>query len=547
MGKNQEYAEKYAEASMEQMRRYGIPASVTLAQGILESSNGQSELSRLGNNHFGIKATKGWLQNGGEYLVYDDDKKDEKFCKYNSVAESYEHHSKFLANGTRYAACFKLSPDDYKGWTEGIARAGYASGSSYAKSLQRIIEANGLDKYDKQVMQGLSNGITSDQLRKQTLANGGTQQNVSSTQTQGTGATAQSQLTPTGEYSFPVERDSFLFITSPFGMRKDPMGSGKQMMHKGIDIKTKSDALLATENNGKVVSVNHNVNTGGGKSVTVEYQRPDGSKVQNVYMHMSSIDVKVGDTVNAGDKLGVSGNTGTRTTGEHLHFGVKNISTDGKTRDVDPAAYLAEIAVKGNISLQALHNGNDLLAKYKSSLPASNAVANANLTGVDTSMSPDDWMKKLLSSEDSGVKFDGGGDPIISMAMTMFSSLMLLATQIDAKNDEEQKERISAALDKREVDLTTLVKGMKECKLTIGNDGRATLSADNGTTKVTRDITNAEMNRLQTILGDDNLSQEGKKIRIAGLVNNIVLSQQVSQNYEQIQQQSQQQQQTISR
>ncbi len=352
-------------------------------------------------------------------------------------------------------------------------------------------------------------------------------------------------MVPTGEYSFPVKRDEFLFITSPFGMRKDPLGSGKQMMHKGIDIKTHSDAVLATENNGKVVSVNHNASASTGKCVTVEYQRADGSKVQNTYMHLSSINVSQGDTVNAGDKLGVSGNTG-RSTGEHLHFGVKNISADGKTRDVDPAAYLAEIAVKGNIGLQALHNGNDLLAKYKADLPASNAIANANAVAQDVSMSPDDWMKKLLSSEDSGVRMPSG-DPIIEMAMTMFSSLMLLATQIDAKNDEEQKERISEALDKKQVDLTTLVKGMKECKLTIDGNGRATLSADNGSTKVTRDITNAEMNRLQTILGDNNLSDEGKKIRIAGLVNNIVISQQVSQNYENIQQQSQSQQQTISR
>ena len=95
MSKNQTYADKYAEAAMEQMKRYGIPASVTLAQGMLESSNGESELSRLGNNHFGIKATSSWLKNGGEYLVYTDDKPNEKFCKYSSVADSYEHHSKF--------------------------------------------------------------------------------------------------------------------------------------------------------------------------------------------------------------------------------------------------------------------------------------------------------------------------------------------------------------------------------------------------------------------------------------------------------------------
>ena len=83
-------------------------------------------------------------------------------------------------------------------------------------------------------------------------------------------------------------------------------------------------------------------------------------------MHLESISVKVGDEVAAGQKLGISGNTGYRTTGEHLHFGVKSISTDGTKRDIDPAAYLAEIAQKGNISLQVLSNGKDLTAQYKS-------------------------------------------------------------------------------------------------------------------------------------------------------------------------------------
>ena len=80
MSKASDYADKYAGAAMEQMRKYGIPASVTLAQGILESASGQSELSRKGNNHFGIKATRNWLDNGGRYLVYTDDRPNEKFC-----------------------------------------------------------------------------------------------------------------------------------------------------------------------------------------------------------------------------------------------------------------------------------------------------------------------------------------------------------------------------------------------------------------------------------------------------------------------------------
>lgn len=177
--------------------------------------------------------------------------------------------------------------------------------------------------------------------------------------------TGTGQAVTTNAYSFPVERKEFLFVTSPFGMRTDPMDADKQQMHKGMDIRCKGDAVLATENNGKVVAVNQNAKTAGGKSVTIEYERADGSKIQNTYMHLSSVDVKVGDKVQAGQRLGMSGNTGTRTTGEHLHFGVAQITADGQKRDIDPAIYLADIAQKGNIKLQALHNGNDLLAKYK--------------------------------------------------------------------------------------------------------------------------------------------------------------------------------------
>jgi murein DD-endopeptidase MepM/ murein hydrolase activator NlpD len=494
MSKNQQYAERYAAEAMEQMKRYGIPASVTLAQGILESRNGQSELSQLGNNHFGVKASKSWLKNGGDYLVYTDDKPNEKFCKYATVGDSYEHHSKILKNNSRYSQCFKLSPDDYKGWTKGIERGGYATNGGYAASLQKIIEINGLQKYDQQVMQemraeGKKFGVEQNARTSATVSSSvSTSNNDEKKQT--------ASQTTNDKYSFPVKRDEFLFVTSPFGMRQDPMDKSKQQMHKGIDIRAKHDDVLATENGGKVVAVNHNANTGGGKSVTVEYARSDGSKVQTTYMHLDSIVVKVGDEVKAGQKLGVSGNTGTRTTGEHLHFGVKNISADGKTRDVDPASYLAEIAQKGNLKQQALYNGNDLLAKYKE-----------NSSAVDTSLSPDDWMKKLLSSEDASTGLSSA-DPIMGLVTTMYSSLLALAVQIDSKSEEEQRTQISEAVSKRQVDLKPLMPTMKECVLSVGDNGKAVLQADNGTTKVTRELTNAEFCRLSQVLGDTNLSND---------------------------------------
>ena len=498
MSKNQQYAEQYADFAMQQMRKYGIPASVTLAQGILESSNGQSRLALNENNHFGIKATPKWIAEGGKYGLYTDDKPNEKFCSYDSVGDSYEHHSRFLVENKRYDRCFTLAPDDYKGWTEGLAKAGYASGSNYAGSLQKIIEVNGLQKYDRMVM-------------AETKAQGleiGQEKNVDKE-----------------AYSFPVKREEFLFVTSPFGMRTDPMDAGKQQMHKGIDIRCKGDAVLATENNGKVVAVNQNANTAGGKSVTIEYPRSDGSKVQNTCMHLSSVDVKVGDTVQAGQKVGVSGNTGTRTTGEHLHFGVTLVSADGQKRDMDPAVYLAEIAEKGNIRLQALHNGNDLLAKYKTEAMATPQESKAQ--------SPEDWMKKLLSSEDSGVGLSGTNDPIMDMVVKAFSSLMMLAVVIDSKDEEEQISAVSKMADERKVDLTPLLPHMKTCALVVGENNKAVLQADNGSIQFSRELSANELSCLSATLNSPGLSEESKRMRVAGMVNALVLSQQASQNFEQ--------------
>lgn len=497
MSKNQEYAQQYAEYAMEQMKKYGIPASVTLAQGILESSNGKSQLAINENNHFGIKATSAWIEQGGKYGLYSDDKPNEKFCSYASVADSYEHHSKFLKENSRYAECFKLSPDDYKGWTETIAKAGYASGKEYATQLQRIIEINGLDKYDKMVMEQKALAVS---------------ENKSSTL----------------EYSFPLEREEYLFITSPFGSRKDPLDSSKEQMHQGIDIRCNFEKVLSTENYGKVVSVNHNAQSSDGKSITVEYERENGKKVQVYYSHLSEINVKVGDTINAGTSIGISGNSGTRTTGPHLHFSVKNINADGTSRSIDPTAYLSEIAQKGNIKLQALHNGKDLLAKYTVQ-DESNQKTDVK---VDTSLTPDNWMKKLLSSEDSGLGLSNIGDPIMNMVVTAFSSLMMLAVQIDNKNDEEKKSVISNALDKQSVDLTPIVPNMKACVLTINNEGKAILKADNGITQLSRELTSSELSRLSANLTNPNLSEETKGLRVSGMISGLLLSQQASQNFE---------------
>ena len=505
--KNQEYAEKYAEFAKEQMLKYGIPASVTLAQGILESANGESQLAQKENNHFGIKASKSWLNQGGRYGVYTDDRPNEKFCAYDSVNDSYEHHSKILANNDRYAQCFKLAPDDYKGWTKELARAGYASGQNYDLKLQQIIERNGLDTYDKQVMAQKGLQVTNQKEMKTDISSVRSIAGVEAS-----------------HYSFPLDREDFLFVTSPFGTRQDPLNPDNKSLHKGLDIRANNEQLLATEDNGKIISVNHNPQTAGGKSVTIEYARPDNSRMQVTYAHLDKISVKVGDIVEAGQSIGISGNTGTRTTGPHLHFQTKAILSDGTARDIDPAAYLAEIAQKGNINIKALHNGNDLMVKYQEEKSSQT---------IDTSLSPQDWMKKLLSSEDSGTGISRTQDPIMDFVVSAFSSLMMLAVQIDNKSEDEQNKLISEGIDKKEVDLTPLLPNLKNATIKINDSGKAILMADNGNLSIKHELTSAELSRLSSTLNNEDLTDDSKHIRIAGLVNSIVLSKFASQNFEQ--------------
>lgn len=141
----QAYIERYSAMAVDQMHRYGVPASITLAQGLLESAAGTSRLATQGNNHFGIKCGGVWK---GPYMLMNDDAPNEKFRVYGSAAESYEDHSKFLRNGRRYAALFGLKRTDYKGWARGLKQAGYATSPTYAASLIELIEKYRLDRYD---------------------------------------------------------------------------------------------------------------------------------------------------------------------------------------------------------------------------------------------------------------------------------------------------------------------------------------------------------------------------------------------------------------
>jgi LysM repeat protein len=142
----EEYIGMYSHIAVNNMKQYGVPASITLAQAMLESDNGNSTLAVKANNHFGIKCHKDWT---GATIYHDDDRKGECFRKYKNPEQSFNDHSLFLRGGKRYAFLFDLTPTDYKAWAHGLKKAGYATNPKYAELLIKIIEDNELYRFDQ--------------------------------------------------------------------------------------------------------------------------------------------------------------------------------------------------------------------------------------------------------------------------------------------------------------------------------------------------------------------------------------------------------------
>ncbi len=145
----EEYIDTFSDIAMAEMKAYGIPASITLAQGILESGIGKSELVMKTNNHFGIKCHSGW---DGPYALHDDDRRGECFRKYNHPMYSFRDHSIFLSSRSRYSSLFDLRRDNYKGWAKGLKAAGYATDPKYPQKLISFIERYDLNRFDRKVI-----------------------------------------------------------------------------------------------------------------------------------------------------------------------------------------------------------------------------------------------------------------------------------------------------------------------------------------------------------------------------------------------------------
>ena len=188
-----EFFEKYAAAAIEEQKRYGIPASVTLAQMAVESGYGESNLARQDNNYFGIKASDKWIKAGKPWSYHHDDHYNDKFCTFASPLDSLEYHSKVLM-ADRYKACRQYASDDHTHWIEGIKKGGYATDPRYVGTIEGVIKKYGLDKYDRQaISEAQAQGITIGYMRGQ------------KTPAQSTTIASPVQ---NGHYAFPLERDA---------------------------------------------------------------------------------------------------------------------------------------------------------------------------------------------------------------------------------------------------------------------------------------------------------------------------------------------------
>lgn len=409
------FFEKYAAAAMEEQRRYGIPASVTLAQMAVESGYGESNLAKQDNNYFGIKASQDWIKSGKPWSYHHDDHYNDKFCTFGSALESLEYHSKVLM-ADRYKACRQYAPTDHLHWIEGIKKGGYATDPRYVATIEGVIRKYGLEKYDQMALTG-----------------------------------AQQQVIPAnvqqGRYSFPLACDhstDAMTVTSPYGHRQAPK-AGASTNHMGLDLRANYVPVLATEDNGIVVSVKNEGK--GGNVIRVEYARADGSKFQTAYMHLSQMNVKEGDKVSAGQPIGVSGNTG-NSTGPHLHFSVKKVSVDGHSEQIDPSVYLAEIAVRGNISSKVLYGNNDLLAAHKAAVKIEDMPyqdnSNMMLADLTQSNDPKDWLAYLMAG-DSMPSISNSADPMGALIGSVFSGLLLMISQLDQETAQAEPVKTDVA------------------------------------------------------------------------------------------------------
>ena len=455
-----EFINRYAPYAMAQQVKYGIPSSVTLAQMAVESTWGTSALARNDNNFFGIKAGSSWT---GRVSYYDDDRPREAFRSYDNAGQSLSDHSATLLQPRYLRRCPVNDSTDHLGWIRGIKAGGYATARNYVESIESVIGKYGLDRFDRLAVQtAQQQGLQIGYMRGRQTDNAPP---VSPSPSPGI------LLNPLqGRWCMPINLEG-LRVSGKYGENRP----GHH--HGGIDISTKGQYLpiYGTEDNGKVIAVKAN-NGAAGNMITVEYNRADGSRIQCTYMHLSRMDVKVGDTVGAGTPLGYSGNTG-RSTGPHLHFETKFFNGKGELQRYDPAEYLAELSFRGNLPVPLDRGGQNLVSRYAAQMGYNNTLNGGMtgqtlgnqdgmmLSGLTGSDDPNRWLEYLMNRNGEKAEMN---NPVSGILSSLFISIMTLAQELKQDGLEasletngkeeprESKEAASIRRDRESVDAKRL-------------------------------------------------------------------------------------------
>lgn len=438
----QAFLERYASMAMDQQVRYGIPASVTLAQLALESGWGKGRGIIEGNNAFCVKGTY-----NGNYILISDDKPNEKFKSYGTLQESFDDHSKVLM-GKHYVHCQCLDSTDYKGWCIGL-QSGESTGGKYAtdprytQTLVSIIENYNLSKYDQQaVVSANSQGIAVGYMRNLSSDNESSSVNIAHT----------------AHWVMPLD-GNILVQTCEYGDRQFHANG-----HNGVDFRApRGTSVRATEDDGVVVSARWDAK-GGGNCVYVRYNRSDGSNYEVGYLHLDKIDVMLGDTVSAGQILGSTGNSG-NSTAPHLDFRVKK-----NGQYIDPLDYLGEVSVRGNLSTAIVAKGghDDLLVAHKTSVdttPTShefllsehqqdmvalteqqrkNAEQGAVLAAQAGTSNPTSLLQLLMGKNGDDQYYNNGSGFLSSLISTLFMAAIGMAMNLDQRHSGESGEVVSS-------------------------------------------------------------------------------------------------------
>jgi len=276
----EQYIEMWKDVAIAQMVEYKIPASITLAQGILESGYGNSDLARKANNHFGIKCHD-WT---GKKFYKDDDSKDECFRSYKDASESYKDHSLFLTGRSRYASLFELNPTDYKGWAKGLKSAGYATNPKYADLLIDLIEKNGLDKFDK-----MGVGVTRDEVAE-LKPNAKTPTKLDNTTTVVLNQSRQVNKKNNVKYIVAVKGDTYYRIAKEFNMGLWQLYKYNDF-DKNKDVLETGDIIYLQPKRGKSMSKDQKKVSDGVKTL-LEVSQEEGIKLEKLMKKNNTTDPK---------------------------------------------------------------------------------------------------------------------------------------------------------------------------------------------------------------------------------------------------------------